>query len=177
MAISNEQLFAAADALADKGEEPTLDSVRQALGVTTTELTDVMSETEAMNAWRTHRATKTPASSEPVPRLVAERVTQFSDELWGLALKLADERLAPERKALEAARLALEAKAHEARVELTALRTQLGAANEVRVAAVARSDETAQRATDLNAELIRVNRLNHELVTAIKVAVGIVSEV
>ena len=52
MAISNEQLFAAADALADKGEEPTLDSVRQALGVTTTKLTDVMSETEAMNGWR-----------------------------------------------------------------------------------------------------------------------------
>ena len=176
MAITKEQLFAAADALEANGEAPSLDSVREALGVTTTRLTDVMSETEAMNAWKARKAAKTQLLREPTPPVVAERVTEFGNELWVVALELADERLAPERKALDAARAELEAKTQAAQFEATELRSQLIAANERNAAALARADEFEKRVADLKAELVRVNEQNQELVVAIKAAVGIASE-
>ena len=176
MTITKEQIFAAAEALEANGDEATLDSVRKALGATATQLTDAMSETAAFNAWKTRKGAKSPLLNEPAPPPVAERVTQFGNELWVLALKLADERLAPERNALHAARMALEAKAQEARSETTALRLQLSAANEASAAVSARAKELENRATALSSELARANRRNEELFAAAQAVVGIMSE-
>ena len=172
MAITKEQLFSTADAIESRGESVTLEAIRQALGVTANGLTDVMSETEAMNAWKAHKTTRTQQSTEPIPPAVAERVTQFGNELWALALEHAHARLAPERKALEGVRAELEAQTRDARAEATQLRAQWVAANESAATASARADGLERRAVDLKAEIARLNDLNQQLVEAIK---GVVS--
>jgi hypothetical protein len=176
MAITKEQLFATADAIEARGETVTLEAIRQALGVTANGLTDVMSETEAMNAWKAHKTTRTQQSTEPAPRAVAERVTQFGSELWALALQQAHARLAPERKALEAVRAELETQTREARSEATQLRAQWVAANESAATASARADGLERRAVDLQREITRLNDLNQQLVDAIKGVVSIAAE-
>ena len=176
MTITKEQLFTAADALVAEGIEPTLEAIRAKLGVTTPPLTDVISEIDALNAWKTRNAAKTQRSGEAVPNAITERVAQFSDELWAVALEQANQRLVPERKALAAARAELGTRQRQAQSDVQALHAQLIAANERAALALARSDELEKRAARLIATLDQVNEHNHELIAAIKTTVGMVNE-
>ncbi len=176
MALTKEQIFTAADALDADGLAPTLEAIRAKLGVTTPPLSDVIAETDAMNAWKTRSAAWTQGSNEIIPPAVLKRVTQFSNELWAAALGEANHRLAPERKALGDVRAAFEAKQQQAQSDMQVLRAQLIAANERGAGALARFDEVEKRAADLNAKLIQISEQNRELVAAIKSTVGIVKE-
>ncbi len=193
MAITQDQIFAAADELDATGQNPTLAAVRKALGCGS--FTTI---SEAMTEWKARKAAKESPLREPAPPAIADRLVAFGAEIWALALELANARLASEREALEAARTELEAERGEAAeladqvsAELEEARTALGQAAaaeaavrgerdalrhqlvEVRLQAAtseARVGEIEKRANDLNAELGRVNQQNTDLVAALSAA-------
>lgn len=176
MAITKEQLFTAADALVAEGIEPTLGAVRAKLGVTTPPLTDVVSETDALNAWKAHHATKRQPNGQATPAAIVERVTRFSNELWAIALERANELIAPERKAIETSRAEFETRQRQAQSDAEALHAQLVASNERASAALARTDELEKRVAHLSTKVEQLTAHNRELVAAIKATVGVVNE-
>ena len=193
MAISKDQIFAAADELDAAGQSPTLAAVRKALGGGS--FTTI---SEGMTDWKARKAAKETPLREPAPPAVAERLAELGAELWAAALELANGRLAAEREALETLRIQLEAEKVEAaeladqvtaelevakqgltaaaaaeqaaRAELEGLRQQLSQARLQAATAQARADEIDKRASDLNAELARVNQQNAGLVAGLAAA-------
>ena len=193
MAISKDQIFAAADELDAAGQSPTLAAVRKALGGGS--FTTI---SEGMTDWKARKAAKETPLREPAPPLVAERLAELGAELWAAALELANGRLAAEREGLETLRIQLEAEKVEAaeladqvtaelevakqgltaaaaaeqaaRAELEGLRQQLSQARLQAATAQARAAEIDKRASDLNAELARVNQQNAGLVAGLAAA-------
>ena len=193
MAITKDQIVAAADALDAAGQNPTLAAVRKALGGGSfTTISDGMVE------WKARKAAKETPVREPAPPTIQERLGSLGAELWAEAVSLATARLAGEREALETARAQLEAASLEAAeladqvaAELEDTKTQLAASQAAEQAACAEADtlrqavaeaqiraataearvvEIDKRANDLNAELARVNQQNTDLVTAFAAA-------
>ncbi|MDA8381565.1 MAG: DNA-binding protein [Betaproteobacteria bacterium] len=109
MAITAEQIWAAADALDAAGQSPTLAAVRKAVGGGS--FTTI---SEAMAQWRASKADKSTPLREPAPPMVMERLAEVGAEIWAAALDLANARLNSEREALEVARAELEASRLEA---------------------------------------------------------------
>jgi chromosome segregation ATPase len=109
MAITAEQIWAAADALDAAGQSPTLAAVRKAVGGGS--FTTI---SEAMAQWRTRKTDKSTPLREPAPPLVMERLAEVGADIWAAALDLANARLNSEREALEVARAELEASRLEA---------------------------------------------------------------
>lgn len=193
MAITRDQIFAAADEIDAAGQNATLAAVRKALGGGS--FTTI---SEGMTEWKARKAAKETPLREPAPSAVADRLTEFGIEIWSAALELANGRLASEREALEAARLQLEADKAEAAeladqvtAELEVAKAALSAAALAEQAAhsesealrqaltdqklraatsEARADEIEKRANDLNAELARVNQQNADLVAGLAAA-------
>lgn len=190
MAITKKAIFDAADALDAAGQRPTLAALRKAVGGGS--FTTI---SEAMKEWWAARALREAPAREPAPAVVGERLGVVADEIWALALQVANERLASEREAFEAARVqaehekveaveladavtaeletlqgkfsALEEGERTAREKAVALREQLAVSRERAATAEARAAEIERRADDLNAELARVNGQNAELVSAL----------
>ena len=193
MAITRDQIFAAADEIDAAGQNATLAAVRKALGGGS--FTTI---SEGMTEWKARKAAKELPLREPAPTAVADRLSELGAEIWSAALELANGRLAGEREALEVARQQLEAD----KAEAAELADQVTAELEVAKAALlsataaeqaARSDsqnlrqqvadvtlraatsearvsEIEKRANDLNAELTRVNQQNADLVTGLAAA-------
>jgi chromosome segregation ATPase len=111
MAISREQVFAAANELVESGQKPTLELIRQKLGGSYSTLSPLLRE------WRAAKASADAPLQEPVPESISGRLEDVAGEIWRVALDLANGRLAEEREALEAARAELENERDEA-VEL-----------------------------------------------------------
>ena len=190
MAITKKAIFDAADVLDAGGQRPTLAALRKAVGGGS--FTTI---SEAMKEWWAFRAVREAPAREPAPAVVGERLGVVADEIWALALQMANERLAGEREAFDAARAqaedekqeaveladvvtaeletlqgklsALEEAERTAREKAVALREQLAASRERAATAEARAEEIGRRADDLNAELARVNAQNAELVSAL----------
>ncbi|EDS8890370.1 hypothetical protein GQC79_005406 [Salmonella enterica] len=117
MAITTEQIMKAADELDQEGQNPTLARVRKKLGGGSfTTISEVMIE------WRALKARSVPAH-EPAPQAVTDRLSAFGDDIWALALEIADAGFTGEREALEKSRQETE----DARLEATALADQLTA--------------------------------------------------
>ena len=70
-----------------------------------------------MKEWWAGRALREAPAREPAPAVVGERLGEVAGEIWGLALRVANERLASEREAFDAARVQAEQEKVEA-VEL-----------------------------------------------------------
>ena len=96
---SQEDIWAAADALVGAGERPTLAAVRKAVGGGS--FTTI---SEAMAEWRTRQVLAEPVR-EPAPVAVAQHAAVLAAELWAQALAIAHERLQADRNALEAAQV------------------------------------------------------------------------
>lgn len=103
MAITKEQIFAAAEKLMESGTNPTLSNVRKALGSGSfSTISDAMSE------WRaTQKAPEAPIR-ELAPERLNERLQELGSEIWSIALEIATGRLKAEREALETARQEME---------------------------------------------------------------------
>ncbi|HGI9863934.1 TPA: DNA-binding protein [Salmonella enterica subsp. enterica serovar Montevideo] len=115
MAITEEQIMRAADELDQEGQNPTLARVRKKLGGGSfTTISEVMIE------WRAQKARSVPAH-EPPPQALTDRLAVFGDDIWALALEIADAGFAGEREALEKSRCETET----ARAEAAALADQL----------------------------------------------------
>ena len=190
MAIPKKSIFDAADALDAAGQRPTLAALRKAVGGGS--FTTI---SEAMKEYWAVRAVREAPAREPAPAVVGERLSEVAGEIWALALQVANERLAGEREAFDAARALAEQEKVEAveladavtaeletlqgkfsvleegertaRQEAVTQREQLAASRERAATAEARAAEIERRADDLNAELARVNAQNAELVSAL----------
>ncbi|MCB2248786.1 DNA-binding protein [Salmonella enterica subsp. diarizonae] len=115
MAITEEQIMRAADELDQEGQNPTLARVRKKLGGGSfTTISEVMIEWRAQKARSVH-------AQEPPPQAVTDRLSAFGDDIWALALEIADAGFAGEREAMEKSQQEKE----EARLEATALADQL----------------------------------------------------
>ena len=190
MAITKKTIFDAADVLDAGGQRPTLAAMRKVVGGGS--FTTI---SEAMKEWWAGKAVREVPAREPAPPVVGERLDEVANEIWSLALQVANERLASEHEAFGAARLQMEEERqeaveladavsaelevlqgkisvlenaeHAARQDAATLREQLAACRERTAAAEARADEIEKRADDLNAELARVNAQNADLLRAL----------
>jgi hypothetical protein len=190
MAITKKAIFDAADVLDAGGQRPTLAALRKAVGGGS--FTTI---SEAMKEWWAGRALREAPAREPAPAVVGERLSEVAGEIWALALQVANERLAAEREAFDAARAQAEQEKQEAveladavtaeletlqgkfsvleegertaRQDAATQREQLAVSRERAATAEVRAAEIGKRADDLNAELARVNAQNAELVSAL----------
>ena len=190
MTSTTARIFAIADELDAAGQNPTLASVRKALGGGS-----YTTISQGMNEWRAKKAAKDTAVREAAPPTIVELLEQFGLEVWTQALQLANGRLAAEREALEKTRQEIEAQRLEAAeladqlsVELEAARqaaasvrgqleTERSAARAVGdtlrererdlAVAQARTEEINMRATQLHEQLALATAQNADLVRTI----------
>ena len=180
MAVTKEQILAAADQIAAAGERPTLEAVRQIVGGSYTTISPVLNE------WKARQKEAAAPLREPAPQAVGDRLTEVGADIWAMALGLANSRLAAERESLEKARADMEAAQAEAaeladklagevdalqsrlasieaaeqaaRTEADELRAKLTAAQEQAHTAEARAVEIERRAGELRTELDRAHQ-------------------
>lgn len=132
MAITNQDIHAAADRIASEGGNPTLANVRAALGGGS--FTTI---SEAMKAWKDSKKSAGVPMREAAPAAVAERLSEVGGEIWAIALGMANDRLASEREALEQTRVDME----QSQAEAAELADQLAAELDVTKATVAKQTE------------------------------------
>ena len=190
MTSTTARIFEIADELDAAGQNPTLASVRKALGGGS-----YTTISEAMNEWRAKKAAKETPIREAAPQAIAELLGHVGMEVWAQALQLANGRLAAEREGLERARQEIDAQRQEAaeladqvsaeleaaRQDALGLRGQLETErNTVRsvgdtlrererdlAVAQARTEEINTRATQLHEQLAAATAQNAELIRSI----------
>lgn len=118
MAITTQDIHAAADKLQAEGQQPTLAAVRAALGGGS--FTTI---SEAMKQWKAAQQQTAAPIREAAPAAVAERMAEVAGEVWSIAQSMANDRLTSEREALDAARVEME----QAQAEAAELADQLAA--------------------------------------------------
>ncbi len=152
MALSSEQIHAAADELDAQGVRPTLAAVRKRLG--SGSFTTI---SEGMSTWRTARIGE-PARAEPIPEVVAERFEAMARDVWAAAVAQAEARLAAERETLAVERAELLSVRDDALATADALTVEF---DEHKVRAIAEAEQlreamlAAEKRTD--AELARAD--------------------
>lgn len=119
MALTVEQIHAAADAIADKGDKPTLASVRTALGGGS--FTTI---SEALKTWREAQTEEHALAEVQVPDAITERTQALQAAIWQAAVAEAERRLQAERDALADAREAARAEVAEAKEAVTTLEAE-----------------------------------------------------
>jgi chromosome segregation ATPase len=190
MTSTTTRIFEIADELDAAGHNPTLASVRKALGGGS-----YTTISQAMTEWRARKAAKETPVREALPLAVTNLLEQFGTELWAEALQLSNGRLSAEREALGKDRQEIEAQRQEAadladqlsseleaaRQEATDLRQQLDVAQSTvkglddqlrdreRDLAVAevRADEIKTRAAQLTEQLKAATAQNSQLLQTV----------
>ena len=190
MAITREQIFAAADDLDANGQSPTLGAVRKAVGGGS--FTTI---SEAMTDWKARKAAREAPASEPLPNAVAKRLEAAALDLWASAVEAATGRLQGERERMDEERrdllssrdeaaelsnqlagelevskariLELEGAEQTARASADDFRRQVASCVERTALADARTAEIEKRVDDLNRELERVHGQNAELMKVV----------
>jgi len=187
MTITKQQILQAADAIDAAGKNPTLVTVRDALGGGSfSTISPVLKE------WRANGAAKNTPIQVAAPQTITDLLSGLGTEVWSAALELANGRLSAEREALEEVRRQLEAEKAEAAeladhlsielestkatraaqdADLINLRKALeerdvavGIQSQSLASATARLEEVTTRANQLNDELGRVGAQNAELI-------------
>ena len=105
---TKDEIWSAAQALADAGERPTLAAVRKVVGGGS--FTTI---SEAMTEWRAQQE-QPKATVDPAPERIGAQATELAASLWAQASALAHEKLQAQRAALETARQELEQERAEA---------------------------------------------------------------
>jgi chromosome segregation ATPase len=109
MVLTVQNIHATADRIAAEGHLPTLAKVRSALG--SGSFTTI---SEAMKSWKAAQQAAVAPIREAAPAAVIERMGELAAEVWGVAIGMANDRLASEREALEVARQEMEQAKKEA---------------------------------------------------------------
>lgn len=107
-AITDAKVHAAADALAERGENPTQSAVRRELGGGS-----FATIGPALQQWREARQEDQALATVPVPDAVSERGKQLQAAIWQAAMLESEQRLASRHEELEEQRLAAEAAVQE----------------------------------------------------------------
>ena len=130
------RIVAAAEAVAGRGENPTLTAVRTELGGGS-----FSTISPVLRTWKAAQTHDDEPMREPLPARLHEAAIAGAGEIWRAALELAGERLAAERAALDATRVELDDAVTEATATADELATQLEQAQ-----------STAQAATETAAQ-------------------------
>ena len=190
MTSTTTRIFEIADELDAAGHNPTLASVRKALGGGS-----YTTISQAMTEWRARKAARETPVQEAAPQAITELLEQLGADIWTQALQICNGRLSAEREALEKDRQEIEAQRQEAadladqlsseleaaRQEATDLRKQLDVAQSTvkglgdqlrdreRDLAVAqvRADEIKTRAAQLTDQLKTATAQNAQLLQTI----------
>lgn len=144
---TTEEIWAAADALQEAGEAPTLVAVRERVGGGS-----YTTISEAMKKWRKAKETPPVPQGGPVPEGLQKRGEEWLRTLWGEAYVQAQEKLQAERKELESAHAVME----QERVETLKLADALSAELETRV------QQLAEKEALLTQQKERILRLQAE---------------
>jgi hypothetical protein len=145
MAITASDVHAAADLIAASGQQPTLAAVRTALGGGS--FTTI---SEAMKSWKAAQQAAATPMREVAPAAVTERLEALAGDIWGIALGMANDRLAKERETLDAARKEIEAQRQEA----AELADQMSAELETARAQIAQQAQALKQAEAQAAQLV-----------------------
>lgn len=173
MAITTQDIHAAADKLAEQDIKPTLAKVRDALGGGSfTTISD------AMTTWRQEQQADQQLQQVDLPSSINERLQALGAEMWQSANSLANERLAAERDALAVAQAAAAQELDEHKESIKTLeleqaelleqldleqsKAQQAAANATHSKA-ALDTATAQHSADLDAIKQQLNDTQHKL--------------
>ena len=146
MAITIQDIHAAADQIVADGESPTLANVRTALGGGS--FTTI---SEAMRVWKEARRAVAAPIREPAPAAVTERLDEVGSEIWTIAIAIANERLTNEREALEQTRTELE----QSRAEAAELADALAAELDVTKATITQQADEISAAAQVVVEKTR----------------------
>ena len=139
------RIVTAAEAVAARGENPTLTSVRTELGGGS-----YSTISPVLRAWKATQARDDDPVREPLPERIHETAVAGAGEIWRAALELASERLAAERAALEATRVELDDAMTEATTTADELATQL---EQTQSAAQAAAETAARTEAELREAL------------------------
>ena len=131
------RIVAAAEAVAGRGENPTLTAVRTELGGGS-----FSTISPVLRTWKAAQTHDDEPMREPLPARLHEAAIAGTGEIWRAALELAGERLAAERAALDATRVELDDAVTEATATADELATQLEQAQSTAQAA---AETAAQR--------------------------------
>ena len=137
MAISRESIFAAADALMESGERPTLEGIRQRTGGSYTTISPIL------NDWKARQAAQAAPVREPIPQAVQDKLQEVGGEIWRIASDLANTRLSADRDALQNVRAEIDAERTQA-VELADRLASEGESLQSRLATLEASEAAAR---------------------------------
>ena len=145
MAITASDVHSAADTILASGQQPTLAAVRAALGGGS--FTTI---SESMKSWKAAQQAAATPMREVAPVAVTERLEALAGDIWGIALGMANDRLAKERETLDAARKEIEAQRQEA----AELADQMSAELETARAQIAQQAQALKQAEAQAAQLV-----------------------
>lgn len=109
MALTIQDIHAAADQLQEQGVKPTLAEVRKALGGGSfTTISD------AMQSWKREQQEEQELQQVDLPSGITERLHTLGADMWQTAIDMANDRLSKEREALEVVKIKAQAEMDEA---------------------------------------------------------------
>ena len=109
MALTIQDIHAAADQLQEQGVKPTLAEVRKALGGGSfTTISD------AMQSWKREQQEEQELQQVDLPSGITERLHTLGADMWQTAIDMANDRLSKEREALEVVKTKAQAETDEA---------------------------------------------------------------
>lgn len=109
MALTTQDIHAAADQLQEQGVKPTLAEVRKALGGGSfTTISD------AMQSWKREQQEEQELQQVDLPSGITERLHTLGADMWQTAIDMANDRLSKEREALEVVKVKAQAETDEA---------------------------------------------------------------
>lgn len=149
MAITKENIFAAAGEIVAAGGAATLAAVRKAVGGGS-----YTTISEALKEWRLIHQQATAPLQEQAPQALSDRLAGVINETWTIAMDMANDRLNTERAALEQVRIDLE----QSRREAVDLADQLNTELEQAQATI------TQQAFTTTATALDVERLDNEVI-------------
>lgn len=173
--VTKQSVFDAANALKDKGQKPTIDAIRKALGGGS-----FSPISELLKEWRAGEAASQAAAPmiDQAPAALQERFGAVLASAWADALALANDRLESERRALATTREALEADKADAIAFANSLEADLEAAQltirQLTDAAAAAEKKHADQLATLAADAAQLREMldqveaDHQATTAAK---------
>ena len=119
MALTTQDIHAAADRLQEQGVKPTLAEVRKALGGGSfTTISD------AMQSWKREQQEEQELQQVDLPSGITERLHTLGADMWQTAIDMANDRLIKEREALESIKTKAQVEVDEAQEAVKTLESE-----------------------------------------------------